>query len=640
MTTWTASSVVIKGAGASSTTASGNWTITALKTIPFEIKDLTLSGDLTLAGQPSGFKIHDCIQPHSYVLYINWGGSFGHPWGVVYQNTLHKVSVIPTASNRFDEIHALFRQTPPLGGVGTADNGIVYIEGNTYPTRGTGYLTDSENGGRMVFRFNTIEAIESSANLALHGINPDAIGSYAQRGTQIWEYYNNKYTNSVYSNTFTQFRSGTGVFWNNDIYRAGSGMSAIHIDNPRSIYYASYNYMCRGDYAWDGNLTIDYTQASLVTNYGDTATPGGDPFTGTHTGTESSTVLTDSAKNWNTNKFVKASGYGQGVTIYNTTTGKGNAWCWPTANTATTATCTLSGSQVWANGDTYRISDGYPCRDQIGHGYYDTELFDDSPITPNAVQSLMPMYIWNNKRNGTLMNTVSVSTTGSNKLILSNRDYYTMQGASCTAGGACTTGVGSGTTPPTTCTVGTAFWRTDESKLYKCTATNTWTLYYQAATCPHPLADPGAVGSCDYTKYGTDGYTLTEDPPPPDTTPPVISDLAPSGSVAYTPTVTLTAITDEPATCRYHATSTTWASMTEMSGTGLTNHSQSVNVSVGANSFKIVCQDDVPNESSASTWSFTIGAVPGHVNIGGTPASGAGFQLGNTTASGAGVTIQ
>jgi hypothetical protein len=60
-------------------------------------------------------------------------------------------------------------------------------------------------------------------------------------------------------------------------------------------------------------------------------------------------------------------------------------------------------------------------------------------------------------------------------------------------------GVGVIASRPGTCTTGVAYWATNEGewnstngatadgRLYKCTSTNTWTLYYTPYTYPHPL---------------------------------------------------------------------------------------------------------------------------------------------------------
>lgn len=93
-----------------------------------------------------------------------------------------------------------------------------------------------------------------------------------------------------------------------------------------------------------------------------------------------------------------------------------------------------------------------------------------------------------------------------------------------------------------------------------------------------------------------------------DETAPTLSNLLPSGNTTYGTTKQLSATTSEYSTCRYHATSTTFSEMSPLSTTGGTSHAQTVNVSVGANSFKVVCQDGSANESSAGTWSFTVAA--------------------------------
>lgn len=512
MAAWEASSVVIKGAGRASTTCtSAAATITTLSTIPVEIYGITFDYSLTLTGNPLSFKIHDNTFASGATLYIAWTGGAGHPYGVVYSNNLHKVVVAPEAANRFDYVHALFHQEPPLGKLvvdgGSTSNGVVYIEGNTYLDRGQGYLTDSENGSRIVFRYNTIQAVQANANLGTHGINADTTYSgatYYVRGSQMWEWYNNDITNSVYSYMFTSLQGGSGVFFNNSLHRAGSGLSDIYIYTPRADYSSLYlDGECRGQNDWDGNTTIDATQSVLTTYYGSTH------FSGTHSGENNAAILTDSTAAWTSSRLAPST-TSAGTTVYNVTDG---SKCLVTANDGTTVTCTLAGGtdNDWDTGDSYRISDGYPCRDQHGYSLYDTDLFDNNPITPNAAQELRPSYFWGNTRNDVAMNTIRTATAGSNKHILNNRDYFTAASASCTAGGACTSGVGSGSALPTSCTLNTAFWDTDEDALYRCTdptGETKWTKYYEPATCPHALA---GAGEC--SGVGAGGYLLGGTPP-------------------------------------------------------------------------------------------------------------------------------
>jgi hypothetical protein len=137
---------------------------------------------------------------------------------------------------------------------------------------------------------------------------------------------------------------------------------------------------------------------------------------------------------------------------------------------------------------------GY-CVHAVGRGQNDT---------------LQPLYWWRNLKDGSnsavgLWPTTSgCSVSPGNGLamadyIKANRDYY--DGSTAT-GNPQTVGVRTGTKATMQalgCTAGVGFWVTDEgywdSKtphtaagvLYKCTATNTWTLSYVPYTYPHPL---------------------------------------------------------------------------------------------------------------------------------------------------------
>jgi hypothetical protein len=186
---------------------------------------------------------------------------------------------------------------------------------------------------------------------------------------------------------------------------------------------------------------------------------------------------------------------------------------------------------------------GYPCWHQPGR---------------DGAATLKPVYTWNNRTAGGTLVQVDIQSgsyadlgtcanNDSNRInchIRRDRDIYfsasTAQ-TSATSPFNGTTGVGYGTIArrPTTCTAGpggldgtnggVAYWATDEGEwdssngatadgqMYRCSATNTWTLEYTPYTYPHPLVSgadttnptPGNSGTVTLSGVTATGMTLT-----------------------------------------------------------------------------------------------------------------------------------
>jgi hypothetical protein len=98
-------------------------------------------------------------------------------------------------------------------------------------------------------------------------------------------------------------------------------------------------------------------------------------------------------------------------------------------------------------------------------------------------------YIWNNTQNTTTKKFSFVQATidygGAIGVVPRENVHFWDEEVSFDG----TKGVGVGllAARPSTCTTGVGYWATDESILYKATATNTWTAYYTPYTYPHPL---------------------------------------------------------------------------------------------------------------------------------------------------------
>jgi hypothetical protein len=167
---------------------------------------------------------------------------------------------------------------------------------------------------------------------------------------------------------------------------------------------------------------------------------------------------------------------------------------------------------VASNWDQNTDATGYAAIDQIGRGHGDL-LTGDFPSAINSTtgtvawphQVLAPVYEWANAYSPVPSNPSTLWGQPQPGLVLANRDYYlgtTDAGAPISFNG--TVGVGAGllSARPATCTTGVAYWATDEQKLYRATATNTWTLFYVPYVYPHPLQSVTPPTSSSLLKLG------------------------------------------------------------------------------------------------------------------------------------------
>ncbi len=368
----------------------------------------------------------------------------------------------------------------------------VYMENNTYSYTANGPFPtgcfDAEEGGRLVFRFNT-----GCPFVGTHGL--DSSGRF--RSVRTWEVYDNTFVaqpnsnNNMYTGVF--MRGGTGYVFSNAFSDTGLStpyLTLIQLNSYRDTSgYAPWGPSgiaegCGGQGPFDTNTGTVYASftasgsSSLDNTISTTSTLSSGAYNGSFTGITYSLVDT-------------TLGWASTIATNTTNTVVTNPAAQPGAGSAHTA----------SSGDAMEVLSAYPCTDQIGRGagtYVSGTGGTGGAPTPTAAinQASDPAYEWLNSLDGTTQTPAyTVGGTGYYHLH-ANRDYY---GYASGFSGA--SGVGSGTraSRPSTCTTGVAYWSTDQGSwnqsgsggqgvLDVCTSTNTWTNgAYTPYTYPHPL---------------------------------------------------------------------------------------------------------------------------------------------------------
>lgn len=464
---WTNTGGILLGAGSLSTTGGGDATVITdnisgssnLKVMDLqglsEIAGITVqsgtgsvkdSGTVRV-GQTTNLKIHHChfdTSSDSNYQVVQFGGGVR---GVMYEcivdlvdlNGLYFYNGRSDPEDENDE-QGNYEWTQPTA-FGTSD--YFYIEDCVFNNEDAGRIWDGFTAAKVVVRFCTVvNGGLSEAHATGH--SPD------DRGTRSQEIYGNSVTTTLGATgpsfAGVDFSSGTGLAWGN---------------------------------SWDGAykhcILLNVTRKNNDT-YGQSATPNG---------------------------------WGYAGTAFN---GTGSNWDGGTFNGTST-------------------SDGYPCLDMPGRGAGDLLV----GLHPNKVnnttgtirwpnQAHEPIYMWNNT--GTFASGWGGSALNNNTggRAAANRDYYAQASgiqtnATTPFNGTSGTGWGTLANRPTTCTTGVAYWATDQGDwntsasnpygvnqsgnsgvLYVATATDTWSLYYEPYTYPHPLrSDQEPTGNINFS---------------------------------------------------------------------------------------------------------------------------------------------
>jgi hypothetical protein len=336
---------------------------------------------------------------------------------------------------------------------GLGGSNFIFYENNTFDYS-LGSFPDSafDAGGsaRMVFRYNNF----IGTSLGWHGTG----SGVPRRGTRAWEIYNNYWYKAPSRGSSYAIigHSGSGVIYNNKIWplynneiyagnmrlpvanydfwgqcdglrRKVCADSGIYVhactadaDCSAHSYGTCSKHLCKSPLrgtTWTkcstnsdctGALGAGYT----CDGYFDGCEANGANSSGTAAcGTCSATQMSISGTPWTTNQWA-------GYYLYNESdkTGVDASWCRITSNTTSTITCTAAmvggTSNTWVSGNFYSITNGWPCRDQIGRG---------------IDNNLEPVYVWGNTEvdaDGNFVKTANLRADATT-IITSERDFYT-----------------------------------------------------------------------------------------------------------------------------------------------------------------------------------------------------------------------
>jgi hypothetical protein len=370
-------------------------------------------------------------------------------------------------------------------------------------------------------------AIANSENIKITGFTFDGNntstiffalnGESGITGTKPYRYYvigNNKFQNqapgtsdgvitAANANNNGQLR---GVIYGNTFDRCDIWVRAFSNNDPRESNNTAFNQLAFGteDNLYIENNTIKWSSSYAAANPGWTETGQGsrtvfrfNTYTFSNLSTYQEIWDIHGFQNWNGSVNSGQTGTMISERYDNTFTG-GNQFRWIDHRGG----WGMFFDNTWTGSNPsvqlYGMSTPGSCPSQI----------NPAPTTYNPLVN--NTYFFNNFENGTLIGASMLASGDPTGCTVTENNSASVGSLGATSQGGWwneqtsfngTVGVGRGTkaSMPSTCTTGVGFWVTDEGswntnlaantsgRFYKCTATNTWTLYYTPLTYPHPL---------------------------------------------------------------------------------------------------------------------------------------------------------
>lgn len=381
-----------------------------------------------------------------------------------------------------------------------------FLNAGSMDNEGSAGTLANQGGGRPVARYNVFDGPNGvQFPFGWHGTETGT----RPRSSRAWEFYGNTWNcdgAGIFCQGMATVRGGTGYTWGNSYIQLASGRinNTWYLVTNRSKGFIVWG-VCDGSAVYDTNDGTTYFSGTIASVTGGPQNP-----TVTVSGTD---------PGWTTNQWVPV---GAPYSLHDVTQNTGTELISNGSNTLVPDIGSGSpGGWTPAVSDSITITRATVCLDQAG-GRGAGFLYTGTTAGPNfagtplvaANQAVEPSYFWLNSLNlGSLQHNIVSST----KRVVGGRDYYAElinQSAQTSPtspfNGTSTLGmdggIGHGTLAnrPTTCTINTAYWATDQGswnqvsggsqgQLYFCTAPNTWTLSYTPYTYPHPLVTGGSV---------------------------------------------------------------------------------------------------------------------------------------------------